>query len=388
MNHHRHKTRRRTAVPAAIAGVVMLATVMLATGCGSSGLPTTSHGSGTPSSSPSGTGGAAGNQGSVSPPNETAGTGSRSAVTGGALFGGTSQLTAEEGRLGRRLAIVRVYYQLGQSFPTSADRQMMASGSTLLVSLDSVAGQGPSYASIAAGHEDATIGAFLRAMNQDAITYHLGAIYICFEHEADSGLHQQLGPPSEFIQAWDHVHQLAQSEHLNWNAGGRLRWVFILEHSAYFTDLPAFLRNAGGGASSYWPGTNEVDIIAADGYNHNGCKQDPNAGPTGANSLPSTTPGALFDPVLSFAQSHGGLPVFIAEWGSQTNDSSEQATFITQMQSYVSANREIAAAMYFDWHSAQTPACNSSVNNAPASLSAMAAMGHSAGLQGRVVAPS
>jgi hypothetical protein len=381
-----HKTRQRAAGLAAIAGVAVLAA-----GCGGGGLPIApaAHDSGQPpaAAGPGGSSGPGrqqpnpgssppGNQGFVSPAQEQAGTGSRSAVTGGALFGGTNQLTSEEGKLGRKLAIVRVYYRLGETFPTPPDRQFMAAGSTLLVSLDSPTSGGPSYAAIAAGREDATISTFLKAMNQAAIQYHLGAIYICFEHEADSPPHLRLGSPAEFVKAWDHVHQLAQSGHLNWNAGGHLHWVLILEHSDYFRTLPGFLRRSGG-ASGFWPGPGEVDIVAADGYNHQGCKHN--------GSTASVTPEDLFDPVLSFAQSHGGLPVFIAEWGSQANEGSEQPTFISQMQGFVSANHEIAAVSYFDWRSAQNPACTSVINNQPASLSAMAAMGHSAALQGHVV---
>ena len=391
-NHRTHKAPRPAAVLAAIGCLAVLAA-----GCGGGGLtvsgspngsgPSSVGGAGTqqanPSSSPPG------DQGFVNPAEETTGAGSRSGVTGGALFGGTGPLTQVDAKLGRRLAIVREYYTLGESFPTSQSRQLMASGSTLLVSLDSVGGQGPDYASIAAGHEDATISAFLKAMNQAAVTYHLGAIYICFEHEADNPNHLKLGSPSQFVQAWDHVHQLAQSEHLNWNDGGRLHWVLILMHTAYFRNLPRWQRGAGQ-ASAYWPGTNEVDIVAADGYNHEGCKKKGQQGAGGsAGGSQPLTPEELFDPLISFAHSHGGLPVFITEWGSQASKvAGGQPAFITEMRGFVSANHEIAAALYFDWRSAQHPACSSIINDLPASVSAMAAMGHSADLQGRLVAAS
>ena len=103
----------------------------------------------------------------------------------------------------------------------------------------------------------------------------------------------------------------------------------------------------------------------------------------------SLTPGDLFNPVISFAHSHGGLPVFITEWGTQAGQyASRQPAFIGQMRAYVTANREIAAAMYFDSRNPQFPSCSSIINNLPASVSAMAAMGHSSGLQGRIVASS
>ena len=317
------------------------------------------------------------------------GTDLRSGVVGGALFGGDLPLVPETGRLGRRLAIVRAYFTFGEQFPNAEVKAELQTGSTVLASLDSVAGQGQgSYASIAAGQHDATIMRFLQQMEQAAVSYHLGAIYFSFEHEADTPPHLVLGTAAQFVQAWDHVHALAASAHLLWNQGGRLHFVLILTHLSYAPagSLPRAARI--GQVGSYFPGRSEVDIVAADGYNHGGCKS---AGPRAATAgvaagSKTVTPGDLFDPVLSFARSQGGLPVFIAEWGSQVYaGSSEQAVFITQMRAFVSANQEIAGAMYWNSHSAQNLGCSSSVNNQPASLAALAAMGHSPGLQGHLV---
>lgn len=311
------------------------------------------------------------------------GTGSRSGVVGGALFGGDVPLVPEQGTLGRRLAIVRTYYRIGQVFPNAQDRGLMASGSTLLVSLDTNPGHGPSYASIVAGRYDRTIRAFLGQVESAAVRYRLGAIYICFEHEANSPQHSaSLGPPSEFVQAWDHVHQLAASAHLDWNDGGRLHWVWILTAEAFRAE-PWAAR--AGPASAYWPGKDEVDIVAADGYNSGGCRA---AGP-GRNLVATGTqmasPDLLFGRLVAFARAEGGLPVFIAEWGSVPYTSSEvQPAFIDQMRAYVTDNLEIAAALYWNGHG-QSNGCDYILNSHPASLSALAAMGHSVRLQGRIV---
>jgi hypothetical protein len=306
---------------------------------------------------------------------ESSGTGSRSGVTGGALFGGNRSLVPEETALGRRLAIVRVYYRFGDSFPTFNDSQAMAAGSTLVVSLDSPRG-GPTYSSIASGLQDAYLSSFLHAVNQAAIRYRLPAIYFSFEHESSlPSKHTGLGSPAQFIQAWDHIHQLAASMHLDWNDGGRIHWVWIQTHVAF---VPVNQRAGGGPAfgapTLYWPGSNEVDIVAADGYSHPGCRG--HAGPM--------TPQTLFGPVLSFAEQHGGLPVFITEWGSTSFPSSQwQTGFIGQMQAFVSANPEIVAVLY--WNSPGAgPNCNFSVDNHPASVSALATMAHSTALQGRL----
>lgn len=317
------------------------------------------------------------NYGLVNPAQESAGAGSRSGVTGGVLFGGTATLAGEEGKLGRKLALVRVYYRLGETFPTPFDRRLMAAGSTLLVSLDTKPGQA-TYADIAAGQQDAAILAFLKAVNRAAVQYHLASIYFCFEHEANAPQHHTgLGSPGEFIAAWDHIRRLAAAAHLDWNQGGRIHWVWILTHEGFvpLASRPRWARIMDS-PTAYWPGPNEVDIIAADGYDSHGCRLTRGLG---GSSGPEATPTSLFGPVVAFAHANGGLPVFVAEWGGATT--AGQVQFIHRMQSFASRNREIAAVSY--WNS-NGPRCHYSVSNSPASVAALAAMGHTPAMQGRL----
>ena len=374
MSHHTREARRRR-VPAGRGRITRLAALVgliaLASGCAgrASGLGSLS--------SPGADPGRSGRYSLVNPADEPAGAGSRSGVTRGALFGGTLALAGEEGQLGRKLAIVRAYYRFGQPFPKPANRLLMAAGTTLLVSLDATPATGPSYASIASGQHDATIISFLKAVNEAAVRYHLGAIYICFEHEADNARHLGFGSPAEFIAAWDHIHQLAESAHLDWNDGGRLHWVWILMHFAFMS----------GAARSFWPGRNEVDVIGADGYNTSTCRRAAPGSDVVAEGNQVTTPAELFDSVISFAHAQGGLPVFIAEWGSVPYTSSAvQPGFIRRMEAYVTANREIAGALYWSGHG-QGNGCNYTLDNRPESLGALATMGRSRGLQGKVVSP-
>jgi hypothetical protein len=298
--------------------------------------------------------------------------GGRSDVTGGAMFGGDIPLLSQQGKLGRKLAIVRVYDLLGQSFPGAQVRRILAGGSTVLVSLDTHPGMA-TYASIAAGREDGIISRYLREVNQAAVTYHLAAIYICFEHEVDNTKrHAGLGSPAQFVQAWDHIHGLATAAHLDWNQGGRLHWVWLLEHGAFFSSA----------ASAYWPGSGEVDILGVDGYNTGGCRTA-NGNSFLAAGTQMQAPAYLFGPALSFASAHG-LPVFIAEWASAPYRSQGvQPEFIRQMQEYVTSHPQIGAALYWD---SQQPgsACNFNIDSRQASMTALAAMGRSAGLQASV----
>ena len=352
----RHTRRRRW--PAVVAALAALA----AAGCGGSA---SQPGAGNPLSTP---------QTAPAVTNENSGTGLQSGVTGGALFGGNVALLPEESQVGRRLAIVRDYYRFGESFPNYMDSRIMASGSTLVVSLDIPRGGTP-YAVTASGQNDAYFSGFLHAVNQAAIRYHLPAIYFSFEHESGApGKHAGLGSPAQFVQAWDHIHALAASEHLNWNDGGRIHWVWIQTHTLFtpLDERPRSQLNVGLPAA-YWPGRNEVDIVGVDGYNHTGCSRH----------AIGATPESLFGPALRFAHQNGGLPLFITEWGSTAFPSSQwQTGFIHQMQAFVTANREIAAALY--WNSpGQGLHCDFSVNAHPGSVSALATMAHSAALQGR-----
>jgi hypothetical protein len=370
---------RRTA--AAAAGLAIVAAGCSATpSAGSQG----ADGGPSPGAVPTGGTGVA-SYGPVRPAAESPGTGNRSGVTGGALFGGTTTLATVQGQIGRRLAFVRDYYKLGQTFPNPVDRRLMASGSTLLVSLDTTPGDA-SYASIAAGQHDAEISAFLKAVNRAAIQYHLGAIYFCFEHEVNVPKHHTgLGSPGQFIQAWDHVHQLATSARLDWNQGGRIHWVFILTHQAFvpLDKRPRWARRLKS-PTAYFPGKNEVDIVGVDGYNSSGCKA--NAQGIGLSSRWSdTTPASVFDPVLAFAHANGDLPVFIAEWGSTPFPVSRQSKFIQQMEKFVAGNREIAAVSY--WNTTGRH-CTYNIDRYPSSVAAMAAMGRSPALQGRTMEPS
>jgi hypothetical protein len=85
--------------------------------------------------------------------------------------------------------------------------------------------------------------------------------------------------------------------------------------------------------------------------------------------------------VVQFAAAHGGLPVFIAEWGSVAySNTSVRVNWIQQMQSFVAANPTIHAALYWD---SQVPPCNYIIDNSPSSLSALTTLAQSPLMQGR-----
>jgi hypothetical protein len=371
----RTRKRRWRAGPAAMAGMLLLAV-------GSSGCASVlaQHKKATPGSTLQGSGNSEGGTGSLGklgsasngPGSKAHTAGTLAGVGNGVMFGGDVPMAAVQGALGRSLAVVRVYDRLGQSFQSRLVDNFMAHGTTILMSLDTFPGGTP-YTAISAGQQDATITAFLESMNSSAIHYGLPAIYFTFEHEANvPGTHQGLGTSSEFIQAWDHIHQIAVNHHLLWNQGGRIHFTLILTHFFY----------NNGKAIQWWPGGNEVDIVAADGYNTGGCRTARKHHSGFTNGVtPPESPSSLFTGVIQFAAAHGGLPVFIAEWGSVAYaNPSVRVNWIQQMQSFVAGNPTIHAALYWD---SQVPPCNYIIDNSPSSLSAMASLAHSSLMQGR-----
>jgi len=388
--HHVHEERKDGASPARRtrerrwrAGSAMVAG-MLALAVGSSGCVSVlaQHKSATHGSTLQGSGNSEGGTGSLGKLGSAlSGKNSKAAMAGGlagvgngVMFGGDVPLAAVEGALGRKLAIVRVYDRLGQTFQSRLVDNFLAHGTTILMSLDTFPGGTP-YSAIAAGQKDATITAFLESMNSSAIHYGLPAIYFTFEHEANvPGTHAGLGTSSEFIQAWDHIHQIAVSHHLLWNQGGRIHFTLILTHFFY----------NNGKAIQWWPGTSEVDVVAADGYNTGGCRTARKNHSGFTNGVtPPESPSSLFTGVVQFAAAHGGLPVFIAEWGSVAySNTSVRVNWISQMQSFVAGNPTIHAALYWD---SQVPPCNYIINNSPTSLSAMASLAQSALMQGKPI---
>jgi hypothetical protein len=297
-------------------------------------------------------------------------------VTGGALFGSTEEMVPEQSVLGRKLAIIRVYKSLGNVFPDTAEKPMLAAGSTMMVSLDLRDTQ--TYHQVGGGQFDSEILSFYKSVNAAAVKYGLGSIYVNFEHEPSIKKRQIHGPPAGFVRAWRHVYRLVAAAGLNWQNGGRLHWVWIMDHDSY-NPSPTPGSWGPGTAPQYWPGSAYVDIDAVDAYNHPGChKHQPPMGVV-------FSPKRLFSSALTFAKSHGNKPMYITEFASiPYPNTSIRPAWIGSVTSYVTAHPVIMAADYWDGiHKGAT--CTFNINNDPASLAALAKTGQA--LTGKLIPP-
>ena len=149
----RSRERRWRTCPAVVAGMLLLAVGSSGCAAGMAQHKTATHGS-----TLQGSGNSEGGTGSLGKlssvldgkASKANAAGTLAGVGNGVMFGGDVPLAAEQAALGRKLAIVRVYDRLGQSFQSRLVDNFMAQGTTILMSLDTFPGGTP-YSAIAAG---------------------------------------------------------------------------------------------------------------------------------------------------------------------------------------------------------------------------------------------
>ncbi len=286
MNSHRQQRRgpgpRTWWVVAAVAAVVLAGTAVLVTQLGSprqvasprhhlgTGSPS-SPGSPRPSSSSGGSGSRSAHPGhspgasrspghhhSPAPPRSSGGPypASTLAPSYGALFGawvsptgGDSYPAVEdsirtfEGEIGRRLAIDQLYVPWGNTFPMTVVQWDIGQG---IVPMISWAGTHTNL--IASGAYDSEF----RAAALELRALHRPVMLRWFPEMDGSQYRPIVASAASFVAAWRHVHNIFVK------AGAtNVIWVWC----------PNALNFADGVAQSYYPGSQYVDWVGADGYN-------------------------------------------------------------------------------------------------------------------------
>ena len=236
-----------------------------------------------------------------------------------------------EGRIGRRLAIDHTYVPFGSQlgWRPAWDVEM---GRIPLITI----GNGASTAEIAQGRHDV----YLRQLAEGVRG--LGKpVYLRYAHRMDDPRNSSwVGSPERFVAAWRHVREIF--------AGLPASLVWAPTAAAFASDS----------ADRFYPGDDQVDWIAADGYNAPGCRPQ-----TAWRELSD-----IFGDFYVWGSSHG-KPLMIGETGSVEDaaDAGRKAAwFDNAARDLTTKMPAVQALIYFD----ATKACDYRVASSGSSIEA------------------
>jgi beta-mannanase len=217
-----------------------------------------------------------------------------------------------ERRIGRRLAIDHTYVPFGAQlgWRPAWDVEM---GRIPLVTI----GSGASTTEVAQGRHDV----YLRRLAESVRA--LGKpVYLRYAHRMDHpGNSGWVGTPERYVAAWRHVREI------------------FAGLPASFVWAPTAAAFAGDAADRFYPGDDQVDWIAADGYNGPGCRPG-----TGWRELSD-----IFGDFYVWGSSHG-KPLMIGETGTveDTGDAGRKAAwFDNAARDLTTEMPNVQALVYF-----------------------------------------
>ena len=157
-----------------------------------------------------------------------------------------AEVSALENEVDRRLDIVNHFYTYGQAVGTQGEVQHIAGGRIPMVTWGAT-----STTNINNGSQDAYITA------QATRLKNLGApVILRYFHEPEGAYRSTIvGSPTAYINAWKHARSL-------FTAAGATNVVWMFTTTAY-----SFRVVSTPSPQAFYPGHDQVDWIAADGYN-------------------------------------------------------------------------------------------------------------------------
>jgi hypothetical protein len=203
---------------------------------------------------------------------------------------------------GRPLGFLHIYAPWARPAPVASMRAVTSAGSTPLLDW----GCGPDVANVASGADDQLISAYATSLRS------FGAPVLlrwCWEMNLVA-LHPQIGGPTGFVSAWNHIRALFRT------AGAT---------NVAFVWCPGL---TGVDPAPYFPGAAAVDWIGVDGYDRNGTQ----------------TFASLFAPFYR-VWLPSGKPMMVAETGASA---SAQVPYVNSIGTDAPAMPGFKAVAYFD----------------------------------------
>jgi hypothetical protein len=279
------------------------------------------------------------------------------------LFGarpepGTQQgTTALQGKIGRQLAAVRVYYNWDSPFPDTDVNWFASNGYALLLSVKSER-RNHSFVQ----WRDIANAQPGSALYNDVVTWanrikSLGThVYFTFNHEPETSLNSS-GGGADFIAAWRKVVTVFRGQGVT-NAD----YLWIM--TAY-----SFKAKDRRRAVDWYPGEAYIDYMGADAYNWYNCRP--------GTSNPWNSLEQLLNPMRLFAQGKAIKGLMVPEWAS-TEDSAQpgrKAQWFTDARALFKKPgwEGFKGVLYYN-KTSKYPNCRWFVDSSPASLTAFSAM--------------
>lgn len=222
-----------------------------------------------------------------------------------------------ETQIGRRFAVDHQYYPWDAPIPTPYEAWTASRGRIPFINW-----KFPSpWSSVAEGSWDAWI-----VSRADAFVAFGTPVYLTMHHEPENDT-ANFGTPAEYIAAYRRVVEIFRSRGVT-NVG--FTWTMMAW---------SFNDRSGVDIDDWYPGDDDVDFVAADGYNWS-------PGRTGSGWTSFST---VFDDADAFARRHG-KPWIVAEYGVQEDpvEAGHKAGWFRDMLNTVKRWHALKAVLYFD----------------------------------------
>lgn len=282
----------------------------------------------------------------------------------GVLFGAYAQpegsqtaiqaMQSLESDLGTRLPIVRSFGDWDDNLDNRFNNWAVDGGRRLMISVAPQRNNGSqiSWRAIANARPGSTIHNEMIALAQDVKSLD-GEVWFSFHHEPEASTRTSFGDSGDFKAAWRAIHDVFRQQ------GADVEWVWTMT-SWSFEVSTSDRRSAG----KWYPGDSYVDMLGADPYNWNQCR----------NSRERWQElERVITPFLEFAKQHPSKELVLPEFASAEGSSGAKAAWLERAADFLkkpeNASR-FAAIIYFHDEHPGASRCNWWLDSSSSSLNA------------------
>lgn len=286
----------------------------------------------------------------------------------GVLFGAYAQprgretaiqaVQSLEADLGTRLPIVRAFADWDDNLDNRFNNWVVDGGRRLMISVapNRNSGSQVSWRAIADARPGSRIHNDMIALANDIKNLD-GEVWFTFHHEPEASTRTSFGDNEDFKDAWQALHDVFRQQ------GADVEWVWTMT-SWSFEVSTSDRRSAG----RWYPGDSYVDMLGADPYNWNQCR----------NSRERWEElEEVITPFIEFAERHPDKQLVLPEFASAEGSSGDKAEWLERAADFLrrpeNASR-FAAAIYFHDEHPGASRCNWWLDSSSSTLNAARAI--------------